>query len=56
MLSLGNDEPEKELEFEVQFQLSLTKKQRYKRMKKLVSHALEKKYARKPTTSFFSRP
>ena len=56
MLSLEKDDPEKELEFEIKFQLSLTKKQRYNRMRKLVSQALEKKYDRKPTPSLFSRP
>ena len=35
ILSLEKDDPKKELEFEVAFQLSLTEKQRYERMMKL---------------------
>ena len=40
ILSVGNDEPERELEFEVSFHLSLTTKQHYTRMKKLLKQAL----------------
>ena len=36
MLALDHDDPEKELEFEVAFQLTMTTKQHYARMKKLV--------------------
>ena len=35
ILSLERDEPKKELEFEIAFQLSLSSSQRYKRMIKL---------------------
>jgi hypothetical protein len=46
ILMIEKDDPEKELEFEVEFQLSLTTKQRYKRMMKLFRQTLEyvKKY------------
>lgn len=36
MLVLDDDDPDKELEFNVEFQLSLTAQQRYKAMSKLV--------------------
>ena len=41
MMSLEKDDPEKELEFEVTFQLSMTTKQHYARMKKLVKQTME---------------
>ena len=41
MLSLEKDDPEKELEFEIQFQLSLTAEQRYEMMDRLVKDGLE---------------
>lgn len=36
ILSLENDDPEKELDFEIAFQLSLSSSQRYKRMIKML--------------------
>lgn len=41
ILMLENDDPKRELEFEVAFQLSLTIEQRYKRMKKLFSQTMD---------------
>ena len=39
MLALEKDDPEKELEFEVAFQLTLSEKQRYSIMKKLTKQS-----------------
>jgi len=41
ILILDRDHPKKELEFEVQFQLSLSVKQRYEMMYRLVKDGLE---------------
>ena len=41
MLSLEKDDPKKEMEFEIEFQLSLTEKQRYEIMDRLVKEGLE---------------
>ncbi len=41
ILVIDNDDPKKELEFEIQFQLSLTEKQRYKRMMKLFKQTMD---------------
>jgi hypothetical protein len=51
ILILDKDDPKKELEFEVQFQLSLSVKQRYEMMYQLVQHGFEmmKKHGYKPT-------
>ncbi len=40
ILQLENDDPKKEMEFEVNFMLSLTEKQRYKRMMELFKSTL----------------
>jgi hypothetical protein len=54
---LDKDDPKKELEFEVQFQLSLSMKQRYEIMDRLVQDGLEimKKHGYKPTPTIFTR-
>ncbi|MFO7446261.1 MAG: hypothetical protein R6W90_07835 [Ignavibacteriaceae bacterium] len=49
ILSLEKDDPKKELEFEVAFQLSLTEKQRYKRMKKLFYQAIAERKKKNPS-------
>jgi hypothetical protein len=41
ILSVENNDTQKEIEFEIAFQLSLTVEQRYKRMKKLHSKTME---------------
>jgi len=41
ILVLDKDDPEKELDFEIEFQLSLTPAQRYRIMDKLVRDGLE---------------
>ncbi len=41
MLALEKDDPEKELEFEVAFQITMTTRQHYARMKKLVKQSME---------------
>ena len=41
MLIVDGDDPEAELEFEVQFQLSLTAEQRYEAMDQLVKAGME---------------
>jgi hypothetical protein len=41
ILILDKDDPKKELEFEVQFQLSLSMKQRYEIMDRLVKNGLK---------------
>ncbi len=41
MLILDGDDPEKELDFEIEFQLSLTPAERYEIMDKLVRDGLE---------------
>jgi hypothetical protein len=58
ILILDKDDPKKELEFEVQFQLSLSMKQRYEIMDRLVKDGLEimKKHGYKPTPTIFARP
>jgi hypothetical protein len=57
-LMLEKDDPKKELEFEIAFQLSLTVRQRYKRMKKLVDQTIDavKKNDYPKTPSIISRP
>ena len=57
ILQLEKDDPKKEIEFEVAFQLSLTEKQRYKRMMKLFKQAMaeRKKYDYPKTTVIISR-
>ena len=58
ILQLEKDDPKKELEFEVAFQLSLTEKQRYKRMIKLLRLAMKtiKKHDYPKTPAIISRP
>jgi hypothetical protein len=58
ILILDKDDPKKELEFEVQFQLSLSMKQRYEIMDRLVKDGLEimKKHGYRPTPTIFTRP
>jgi len=58
ILQLEKDDPKKELEFEVAFQLSLTEKQRYKRMKKLFSQTMDniKRHDYPKTPAIISRP
>ncbi len=57
MLSLDRDDPEKELEFEVMFALTMTSKQRYKRMEHLLKLGKEfkKNNDRKIAPSLFTR-
>ena len=57
ILSLEKDDPKKELEFDVAFQLSLTEKQRYKRMMKLFKLAKGriKQYEYPETPTIISR-
>jgi hypothetical protein len=58
ILSLENNDPQKELEFEVAFQLSLSEKQRYTIMKKLNRQtiAMIKNNDDQKTPAIFSRP
>jgi len=56
MLSLDKDDPQKELEFEVMYSLTLTSKERYKRMERLLRLGKSfKKHDRKITPSIFAR-
>ncbi len=57
ILSLEKDDPKKELEFEIKFQLSLTSSQRYKRMVKMFKQNMDSisKNERQKTTSIISR-
>ena len=41
IMILDNDDPKRELEFEIQFQLSLTPSERYEIMDRLVKDGLE---------------
>ncbi|HVO74700.1 MAG TPA: hypothetical protein VMT35_11800 [Ignavibacteriaceae bacterium] len=41
ILQIENDDPKKELEFEVEFYLSLTEKQRYKIMMSLLKQTIK---------------
>lgn len=58
ILQLDKDDPKKEMEFEIRFQLSLTKKQRYKRMMKLFKQAkdMRTKYDHPKAPAIISRP
>jgi len=57
ILSLEKDDPKKELEFEVTFQLSLTSSQRYKRMIKMFKQNMDSinKNERQKTPAIISR-
>jgi hypothetical protein len=57
ILSIEKDEPKKELEFEIAFQLSLSSSQRYKRMIKLFkkNKTFINKNERQKTSSVISR-
>jgi hypothetical protein len=57
ILSLERDEPKKELEFEIAFQLSLSSSQRYKRMIKLFKQnkTFINKNERQKTSAVISR-
>jgi hypothetical protein len=57
ILSLEKDDPEKELEFEIIFQLSLTPSQRYKRMVNMFKQNKESinKNERQKTPAIISR-
>ena len=57
ILSLEKDEPKKELEFEIAFQLSLSSSQRYKRMIKLFKQnkSFINKNERQKTPAIISR-
>lgn len=57
MLALDKDDPKKEREFEIEFQLSLTDKQRYEIMDRLVKEGLEfiKRNGYKNTPSIITR-
>ena len=57
MLALDHDDPEKELEFEVMYSLTLTSKQRYKQMEHLLNLGKEfnKNNDRKIAPSLFAR-
>lgn len=56
-LILNRDYPERELDFEIDFQLSLTIAQRYEIMDKLVRDGLSlmKKHGHKKTPTIFAR-
>ena len=55
---LDKDDPKKELEFEVSFNLSLTENQRYKIMMRLIKQAIKvvKEHDYPKTPSIISRP
>jgi len=57
ILSIEKDDPKKELEFEVAFQLSLTSSQRYKRMIKMFKQNMDSinKNERQKTPAIISR-
>ena len=57
ILSIEKDDPKKELEFEVTFQLSLTSSQRYKRMIKMLKQNMDSinKNERQKTPAIISR-
>ena len=57
ILSLEKDDPKKELEFEVSFQLCLTSSQRYKRMIKMFKQNMDSisKNERQKTPAIISR-
>lgn len=57
MLVLENDDPKKELEFEIEFQFSLTEQQRYEIMDQLVQDGLEfiKRHGYKNTPAIVAR-
>lgn len=57
ILSIEKDDPKKELEFEVAFQLSLTSSQRYKRMIKMLKQNMDSinKNERQKTPAIISR-
>ena len=57
ILSLEKDDPKKELEFEITFQLSLTSSQRYKRMVKMFKQNMDyiNKNERQKTPAIISR-
>lgn len=58
ILILDKDDPEKELEFELDFQLSLSVAHRYELMDRLVQDGLEllKKHERRKTPQIITRP
>jgi hypothetical protein len=58
ILALEKDDPEKELEFELDFQMSLTARQRYEIMDRLVKDGMEfmKRDGHKISTSIVTRP
>ena len=56
ILTLENDDPKKELEFEIAFQLSLTVAQRYRRMQKMFGKTMnKKKHDHQKTSEIISR-
>ncbi len=57
ILSIENDDSKKEHEFEIEFQLSLSPSQRYKRMIKMLKQnaVVANKNERKKTTAIISR-
>ncbi len=57
ILALDKDDPEKELDFEIDFQLSLTPEERYELMYRLVKDGLEfiKRNGYKNTPPFATR-
>ena len=58
ILILDKDDPQKELEFEVEFQLSLTSSERYEAMDKLVRDGIEllERYGYSNTPKIITRP
>ena len=58
ILQLEKDDPKKELEFDVRFNLSLTEKQRYKIMMKLLKQTMKavKKHDYQKSPAIVSRP
>jgi len=56
ILTVENDDPKKELEFEIAFQLSLTVAQRYRRMQKMFGKTMnKKKHDHQKTSEIISR-
>jgi hypothetical protein len=58
ILQVEGDDPQKELEFEVAFNLTLTEKQRYKRMMKLLKRTIKyvEEHDYPKTPAIISRP
>jgi len=56
ILTLEKDDPKKEMEFEIAFQLSLSAAQRYRRMQKMFGKTItRKKHDHQKTSEIISR-